>query len=101
MRAGLSAEEVERVQQGADAPGWESVDADVLRATEELHTHSRILSGTWGRLAARFDTAQLMDLVFLVGCYDVLAMAIQTFQTQLEPGVAPLDPVVRARMPQP
>jgi hypothetical protein len=30
-----------------------------------------------------------------------LAKAIQTFQTQLEPGVAPLDPAVRARMPQP
>jgi 4-carboxymuconolactone decarboxylase len=100
-RAGLSAEEVERVQQGADAPGWEPIDADILRATEELHTHSHILSGTWERLAARFDTAQLMDLVFLVGCYDLLAKAIQTFQTQLEPGVAPLDPAVRARMPQP
>jgi 4-carboxymuconolactone decarboxylase len=100
-RAGLSAEEVERLQQGADAPGWEPVDADILRATEELHTHSRILPGTWDRLGARFDTAQLMDLVFLVGCYDVLAMALQSFQTQLEPGVAPLDPAVRARMPQP
>ena len=39
-----------------------------------------------------------MDLVFLIGCYDVLAMAIKSFQTQLEPGVAPLDPAVRARM---
>ncbi len=101
MRAGLTAEEVERVQRGADAPEWEPEDADILRATDELHTHSRIQPGTWDRLAARFDTAQLMDLVFLVGCYDVLAMAIQTFQTQLEPGVAPLDPAVRARMPQP
>jgi alkylhydroperoxidase family enzyme len=101
MRAGLTAEEVERVQRGADAPEWEPQDADILRATDELHSQSRIQPGTWDRLAARFDTAQLMDLVFLVGCYDVLAMAIQTFQTQLEPGVAPLDPAVRARMPQP
>jgi 4-carboxymuconolactone decarboxylase len=101
MRAGLSAEEVERVQQGADAPGWEPVDAGILQATDELHTHSRILPDTWDRLAARFDTAQLMDLVFLVGCYNLLAMAIQSFQTQLEPGVAALDPAVRARMPQP
>jgi hypothetical protein len=39
-----------------------------------------------------------MDLVFLVGCYDVLAMAMKSFQTQLEPGVATLDPQVKARM---
>jgi 4-carboxymuconolactone decarboxylase len=101
LRAGLTAEEVERVQRGPDAPEWDPVDAGILRATDELHTKARIQPATWDGLTAHFDTPQLMDLVFLVGCYDVLAMAIRTFQTQLEPGVAPLDPAVRARMPQP
>jgi 4-carboxymuconolactone decarboxylase len=39
-----------------------------------------------------------MDLIFLVGCYDMLAMAISSFDMPLEPGVARLDPAVRARM---
>jgi hypothetical protein len=34
----------------------------------------------------------------VIGCYELLAMAIKTFATELEPGVAPLDPAVRARM---
>lgn len=98
LRAGLTEAEIERVQHGPDAPGWDPVDADLVRATDELHAHARIEQGTWDRLAERFNTAQLMDLVFLIGCYDVLAMAIKTFQSRLEPGVAPLDPAVRARM---
>jgi 4-carboxymuconolactone decarboxylase len=98
LRAGLTKEEVDRVQSGADAPGWDAEDAELLRAADELHEHACIQPPTWERLAVRFNTQQMMDLVFLVGCYDVLAMAMKSFQTQLEPGVATLDPQVRARM---
>ena len=98
LRAGLTPDEMERVQQGPDAPGWDAGDADLLRAADELHADARIGPTTWERLAGRFDTAQMMDLVFVVGCYAVLAMAINSFAVQLEPGVAPLDPAVRARM---
>jgi 4-carboxymuconolactone decarboxylase len=98
LRAGLTEDEVGRVQLGPDAPGWDAVDADLMRAVDELHADARIGQTTWERLADRFDTAQMMDLVFLIGCYDVLAMAINSFAVQLEPGVAPLDPAVRRRM---
>jgi hypothetical protein len=36
--------------------------------------------------------------VFVVGCYDVLAMVFKTFDVQLEQGVQPLSPDVQARM---
>jgi 4-carboxymuconolactone decarboxylase len=98
LRAGLTQEEVERVQSGPDAPGWDPMDADLLRAADDLYAHAIIQPATWARLAARFNIQQMMDLVFLVGCYDVLAMALKSFRTQLEPGVATLDPAVRARM---
>ncbi|MET0387799.1 MAG: carboxymuconolactone decarboxylase family protein [Polyangiales bacterium] len=96
--AGLSDAELERVQLGPDAPGWEIVDAELVRAADELHTDARIGDRTWARLSEHFSTEQLMDLVFVVGCYDVLAMVFKTFGVQLEPGVAALDPAVRARM---
>ena len=97
-KAGLSEAELERVQFGPDAPGWEPDDADLLRAVDELHVHACIQEGTWARLSARFDTTQLLDIVFAVGCYELLAMVFKTCRVQLEPDVAPLDPVVRARM---
>jgi alkylhydroperoxidase family enzyme len=97
-RAGLSDADIERIQFGPDAPGWDPVDADLMRAVDELLTEARIQDATWKRLAAYFSTTELMDMVFVVGCYEILAMAFNTFGTQLESGTEPLDPVVRERM---
>lgn len=96
--AGLSEVEIERVQFGPDAPEWDPVDADVLRAVDELHAEACIQDETWARLSRHFNLSQLMDIVFAVGCYDMLAMVFKTFGLQLEPGVEPLEPAVRARM---
>lgn len=100
-RAGLSDAEIERVQRGPDAPGWEPLDADLVRAVDELLQHACIQDATWERLSAQLSRDQLMDVVFAVGCYEVLAFAFNTFGTQLEPGVEPLDPETRARMHAP
>jgi alkylhydroperoxidase family enzyme len=97
-RAGLTDAELERVQFGPDAPGWGEEDADLLRAVDELHAGACIKDETWARLSARFDTAQLLDIIFAVGCYDLLAMVFNTARLAVEPGVEPLDPAVRARM---
>jgi 4-carboxymuconolactone decarboxylase len=98
LGAGLTETELERVQRGPDVPGWDPVEADLVRAVDELYSDARIGHATWARLTRRFDSAQIMDLIFLVGCYDMLGMAIKSFEVQLEPGVAPLDPAVRKRM---
>ena len=97
-RAGLSEGDIERIQLGPDAPGWEPADADLVRAVDELVAGARIHDATWSRLAARFSTVELMDIVFAVACYETLAMAFNSFGTQLEPGAEPLDAVVRKRM---
>jgi 4-carboxymuconolactone decarboxylase len=97
-RAGLTEAELERVQLGPDAPGWDPGDADLVRAVDELHVHACIQDETWARLSQRFDTPQLLDIIFAVGCYEVLAMVFKTCRVPLEPGVDPLDPAVRARM---
>jgi alkylhydroperoxidase family enzyme len=97
-RAGLTEQELERVTHGPDAPGWDDVDTELLRAVDELHAGARIEQSTLARLAGYFDTRQLMDIIFTVGCYDLLALMFNTFDVQLEPGVEPLDPALRARM---
>lgn len=98
LRAGLSQAEIERIQLGPDVPGWDAVDADLVRAVDELHADACISEDTWARLSIHFNQSQLMDIVFAVGCYDLLAMVFKTFGVQLEPGVEPLDPAVSARM---
>jgi alkylhydroperoxidase family enzyme len=98
LRAGLSQAEIDRIQQGPDAPGWDPADADLVRAVDELHADACISDTTWTRLSSQFNEQQLIDIVFAVGCYDLLAMVFKTFGVQLEPGVEPLDPAVLARM---
>lgn len=97
-RAGLTDAELERVQFGPDAPGWGAEDADLVRAVDELHSNAFIEDGTWARLEARFDTAQLLDIIFTVGCYDLLAMLFKTCRVAPEPDLVPLEPAARARM---
>lgn len=97
-RAGLSDAELERVQLGPDAPGWDALDAELVRAVDELHRDARIRDETWARLSEHLAPTQLLDLVFTVGCYEVLAMLFKTVGAQLEPGVAGLDADAQARM---
>jgi alkylhydroperoxidase family enzyme len=97
-RAGLTDQEMERVQAGPDAAGWDPADADLIRAVDELHGRARIGNATWARLSAHLSVPQLMDLVFVVGCYAILAMAINSFDISLEAGLVPLDPRASARL---
>lgn len=98
-RAGLGDDELQWLQQGPEAAGWPAGDADLVRAVDELHGLSRITADTWARLARRYDQSQLLDLLFLVGCYDALALAINSLATPAEGDAAALlDADTRQRM---
>jgi hypothetical protein len=72
-KAGLSAEEIERVTHGSDAPGWNAHDRTVVRAVEELHSNAMISDQTWAELAKTYDDKQLIELPMLVGQYVTVA----------------------------
>ena len=87
---GLSDDEIARIAQGPDVPGWGAADRALLRATDELHADAFISDATWAELASTLSTQQLMDLVFTVGQYNLVSMALNSFGVQPEPGLAPL-----------
>ena len=88
--SGMRDEEIASVARGADAPGWSELDRALLRATDELHRDAFISDPTWQALSAHLDTQQLMDLVFTVGQYNLVSMALNSFGVQPEPGLARL-----------
>jgi alkylhydroperoxidase family enzyme len=91
---GIEPDDVERVAAGPDAAGWPEFEAALLRSVDELLGTARIGDTTWATLATGFDEHQLMDLVFTVGAYDVLAMTLLTFDVALDDdleGFAELD----------
>jgi alkylhydroperoxidase family enzyme len=88
---GLAEEEIQRLKQGPDAAGWSAGDADLLRAVDELHGDAFISDETWARLAERWSTQQLMDIVFTVGQYNLVSMALNSFGVQPDPGLPRLE----------
>ena len=85
-KAGLSGDDIERIAGGADATGWDSFEATLLRAVDELHANSVISDSTWQVLAGRYNTEQLLDFLFTVGQYKLVSMVLNSVGVQLEEG---------------
>lgn len=81
---GLTDEEITRITQGPDAPGWSASDAALLRAVDELRDDAFIRDATWNTLCEHFEEQQLMDIVFTVGQYQLVSMTLNTLGVQLE-----------------
>jgi 4-carboxymuconolactone decarboxylase len=86
LNSDISQVEIERVTQGPDAPGWSDSEIAVLRAADELVGDAFIQDETWKALSAFYNKEQLMDLVFTVGQYNLVSMALNTLGVQLEEG---------------
>ena len=86
MRGGLTAEDIDRIPKGPDAPGWSAFDAALLRAADELHKDQVVGDATWKVLAARYNDKQFLDLLFTVGDYTMVAMYLNSVGAPLEPG---------------
>jgi len=87
MRVGLSEAEILRIKEGPDAEGWSSFESTLLRAADELYVDSFVSDSTWEELAKKYNTQQLLDVVFTVGQYNLTAMALNSLGIQLEKGM--------------
>jgi 4-carboxymuconolactone decarboxylase len=86
-RVGLTDEEIDRIKEGPEAAGWSEFDATLLRAVDELRAQAFISNAVWSALSARYDAQQLLDLVFTVGQYNLVSMALNTLGVRLDEGI--------------
>ena len=92
-RGGILTEgEILAVAHGVASPVWSDSDRHLIKAVDDLNADRLISNPTWTALAARWDTTQLMDIVFVVGQYTLLGMALNTFGVQLEADVERFPP---------
>jgi alkylhydroperoxidase family enzyme len=82
--AGITADEVARIAEGAGATGWSHFERALISAVDELLSDAKVTDETWEVLAAVLEVEQLMDVVFTVGAYDLLAMAFRSFDVPLD-----------------
>ena len=83
--AGLDDDEIQAI--GTTGDGLGQVEQLLCDVADEL-TRDKVLSAdVWAKLNEHFDTRQVMDIVFTVGQYTMLAMALNTFGVQLDEGL--------------
>lgn len=79
-RAGVTADDVARVQAGPDAAGWSPREQALLAAADALHEHQDLPDATWRALRGHLDEEATIELLLLVGHYEMLATAIGTLR---------------------
>lgn len=84
-RAGVTAADVDRVRAGSTAAGWRGDEELLMRATEELLATRDLSEATWAELQATYDERTLIELLLLVGHYDMLATTLMTLRLEPDP----------------
>ena len=89
-QSGLSDDEIAAIAEGPSASNWSELDRALLQATDELHGDAFISDPTWKTLSKHLEMKQMMDLIFAVGQYNLVSMALNTLGVQPEPGAPEL-----------
>jgi 4-carboxymuconolactone decarboxylase len=88
-RGVLTPEQIEAVKRGADDPIWTEVQAHAIRAVDQAKETGHIDDATWEGLASALPEKELIELLFFMGTYAMLAwifnaVGIQPEERQLE-----------------
>jgi alkylhydroperoxidase family enzyme len=60
----------------------------IAQVCDEMHATATVTDETWARLRERYDEAQIVELVFMVGYYHLVSYVARTFQLTPEPWAA-------------
>lgn len=81
-RAGITAADLERVLAGPSADGWTARERAILTAADALHDTQDLDDATWALLREHLDDAAVIELILLVGHYEMLATFVNTLRVQ-------------------
>ena len=76
--------EFSAIAHGADAALWTPAEAAIIRAADGIYTDAFVDDATWSHLMAHYTEPQVLDVVFIVCNYMMLAMGINAFGVQLD-----------------
>ena len=81
--SGLSDDDIDRITKGPKA-GWNRHDTALLQAADDLFENSVVSDETWKTLSERYNTQQMMDLVFTIGQYNLVSWALNSLGVPLD-----------------
>jgi alkylhydroperoxidase family enzyme len=86
-RVGVTDADLERLAAGPTAAGWNAAEAAALHATDELLARHTLSDASWSTLQRHFTTQQLLDLVFLIGQYQLVSSALNACRVERDDGL--------------
>lgn len=81
-RAGVTADDLERLQAGPEADGWSERERALLAAVDQLHEKQDLDDDTWTALRRHLDDATTIEFLMLVGHYEMLATVLNTLRIE-------------------
>ena len=82
LKAGMSDADIAAVR--ANDASLADLDRLLVRAADELVAKQQLSDAVWTALGERYGEQQQMEVVFLVGCYTVMAMLTNCFGIAVE-----------------
>jgi AhpD family alkylhydroperoxidase len=81
-RAGVTTADLVRIEAGPETSGWSERERALLEAVDALHADGDLDDERWADLRRHLDERAAIELVLLVGHYEMLATAIATLRIQ-------------------
>lgn len=86
-KAGVLDADLERLSIGPEATGWSLPERAALRAADEIIDRHTVGDATWQELSQHFSNQQILDLVFLVGQYQLVSSALNACRVERDDGL--------------
>ncbi len=83
-RAGLTERDFARIEAGEAHPDWTPRERAMLHAATMLHRARDLDDAAWSALREHLNEHECIELILLIGHYEMLATAIRTLRIQLD-----------------
>ncbi|HYH59666.1 MAG TPA: carboxymuconolactone decarboxylase family protein [Thermoleophilaceae bacterium] len=83
-RAGLRADDLDRIRTGPDAEGWSERDRLLLATVDTLHSERDLDDAQWRDLRAHLGDRETIEFLMLAGHYEMLATVINTLRIETD-----------------
>ena len=81
---GLDRDLLDKLAGGATGADFDEGDLLLVTAVDELHDTATLTDETWRSLRSRYDDAQIVELILLIGWYRTLSTLINAAEIPLE-----------------
>jgi AhpD family alkylhydroperoxidase len=86
LRSGLTEDEIRDLGRPLEVSPWDDRDRCLIGFVDESMTHLEVTDSTWDLVARSHSEEQMMELVILIGFYQMLAVFLKTTRVPSEEG---------------